>query len=61
VHVGGHSIRIVVWLLAIYKVILTWWLIYRTGEEDRLLKREFGAQWDKWAENTRYRVIPFVL
>lgn len=32
----------------------------RTGKEDRLLKREFGREWEEWAGRTRYRVFPGV-
>ncbi|PCH37531.1 hypothetical protein WOLCODRAFT_110043 [Wolfiporia cocos MD-104 SS10] len=33
-------------------------LILRTVKEDEVLRREFGTQWDKWAEHTRYRLVP---
>ena len=35
-------------------------LMRRVGEEDRVLRKEFGGQWEAWARRTRYRLIPFV-
>ncbi|PCH37532.1 hypothetical protein WOLCODRAFT_158247 [Wolfiporia cocos MD-104 SS10] len=50
------------------KVLMTVWsattpaaasmLVLRTGKEDAVLREEFGSQWDKWAERTRYRLVP---
>jgi len=31
----------------------------RVVEEDRVLKREFGEEWEAWATRTPYRLIPF--
>ena len=42
---------------------LTWVtgaLLWRTGTEDRMLRTEFGKEWEKWARGTRYRLIPCV-
>jgi len=33
---------------------------WRAAEEDRLLKKEFGKEWDQWAARTKYRLIPYV-
>lgn len=35
-------------------------MIKRTEEEDGTLRREFDSQWDAWARQTPYRLIPFV-
>ncbi|KAI1791148.1 hypothetical protein LXA43DRAFT_889735 [Ganoderma leucocontextum] len=35
-------------------------LFWRLGEEDQMLKKEFGEEWDEWAKKTPYRLIPFV-
>ena len=32
----------------------------RTRQEDETLRTEFKEQWDAWARETRYRLIPFV-
>lgn len=32
----------------------------RTIREDKALKAEFGAQWDAWAAQTPYRLLPYV-
>lgn len=51
----------VMWLMAIFRIGVVIWLSFRTIEEDQLLKREFGVQWDKWAAKTKYRMIPYIL
>ena len=35
-------------------------LMRRVAEEDKVLRKEFGGQWDAWARRTRYRLVPFV-
>ncbi|KAM5543050.1 hypothetical protein V8D89_003434 [Ganoderma adspersum] len=35
-------------------------LFLRVDEEDRMMKKEFGEEWEKWAKKTPYRLIPFV-
>lgn len=35
-------------------------LVRRTEKEDRMLRKEFGGQWDEWARRTRYKMIPGV-
>jgi protein-S-isoprenylcysteine O-methyltransferase Ste14 len=36
-------------------------LVRRSFEEDQMLKGKFGKEWEEWARNVRYNVIPFVL
>jgi len=36
-------------------------LIRRSFTEDEMLKREFGKEWEEWARNVRWNVIPYVL
>jgi len=33
-------------------------LLSRAPVEDRLMKKEFGSEWDAWAEKVPWRVIP---
>ncbi|PIL33574.1 hypothetical protein GSI_04197 [Ganoderma sinense ZZ0214-1] len=35
-------------------------LFLRVDEEDRMMRKEFGEEWERWAKKTRYRLIPFV-
>ena len=35
-------------------------LFRRVGEEDQMLKKEFGEEWEEWAKKTPYRLIPYV-
>ena len=51
----------VIWFMAIFWIGIVIWLSLRTIEEDQLLKKEFGEQWDKWAAKTKYRMIPYIL
>ncbi|KAI0951884.1 hypothetical protein AcW1_004130 [Taiwanofungus camphoratus] len=41
-------------------MILPAGLIGRTNAEDKVLRSEFGKQWDDWAERTPYRLLPGV-
>jgi protein-S-isoprenylcysteine O-methyltransferase Ste14 len=33
-------------------------LVARTGVEDEMLKREFGKEWQAWAKQTPYKLVP---
>jgi protein-S-isoprenylcysteine O-methyltransferase Ste14 len=33
----------------------------RVSVEDAMLRKQFGHQWDEWAQKVRYQMIPFVL
>ena len=35
-------------------------LFLRIDEEDRMMRKEFGEEWEGWAKKTPYRLIPFV-
>ncbi|PCH37527.1 hypothetical protein WOLCODRAFT_110034 [Wolfiporia cocos MD-104 SS10] len=48
----------IIWLTTLVTVSIS--LIARTQKEDRVLKQEFGPQWDKWAGQTPYRLVPGV-
>lgn len=34
--------------------------VYRTVSEDTFLRKQFGEQWDEWAQQTPYRLIPWL-
>lgn len=36
-------------------------MVRRTKTEDKVLRRQFGAQWDLWATRVPYRLIPGVI
>ena len=44
----------------VYCLVGTANLMRRVGEEDRVLRKEFGKEWEAWAGRTRFRLIPFV-
>lgn len=52
------SVVLSCWLIA----ILIAWLVVspRLKKEDAMLKKQFGSQWDTWAANVPYRLIPGV-
>jgi protein-S-isoprenylcysteine O-methyltransferase Ste14 len=37
-----------------------WSILCRAPTEDEFLRKQFGAEWDAWAERVPYRVIPGV-
>jgi len=55
---GFGSILGGVWIISVLRTLAT--LMMRTPTEDRILKEEFGKEWDAWAKKTPYRVIPWV-
>lgn len=44
------------WLFHVF--LLESQLVVRTGKEDEVLKKEFPAQWNAWAKNTPYKLLP---
>ena len=32
----------------------------RAPKEDAILQREFGQEWEVWAQKTRYKIIPWI-
>ena len=49
------------WGYVVYSLMLVSWFVFsRVPTEDRLLKEEFGKEWEKWAKETRYKLIPFI-
>ncbi|KAL6303657.1 hypothetical protein BKA93DRAFT_734745 [Sparassis latifolia] len=49
---------VVLWLS--YWIIIPGLAVSRLSKEDRILKKEFGDQWEKWSRVTPYKLIPFV-
>lgn len=39
----------------------TVFVMRRSFAEDRMLKREFGKEWEEWAKQVRWNIIPYVL
>ena len=52
--------KVVGYSVSAYLVLVTLTLCARARQEDAMLRREFGAEWDEWAKRTPWRVIPFV-
>jgi protein-S-isoprenylcysteine O-methyltransferase Ste14 len=48
---------IAVAITAFYMYIL-YLVLSRMDKEDRMMKKEFGRQWDDWAQRVQYRLVP---
>lgn len=38
--------------------IIPFGIVARTAAEDQVLHKEFGQQWEAWAQKTQYRLVP---
>jgi len=48
----------------LYLVVYTDGIIFlarRSFAEDRMLKREFGKEWEEWARMVRWNIIPYII
>ncbi len=52
--------KVVACSVSAYLTLVTLTLSARARQEDVMLRKEFGAQWDEWAKRTPWRVIPFI-
>ncbi|KAI0673650.1 hypothetical protein C8Q78DRAFT_969247 [Trametes maxima] len=53
--------RVVAGAIAVYLVFLHAQLIVgRVDKEDEVLRERFGEEWEEWAKNTPYKLIPYV-
>nr|VWO94183.1 C-24(28) sterol reductase [Ganoderma boninense] len=57
---GTGAGRAVGCAVSVYMTLLTLTLFARARQEDVMMRKEFGAQWEEWAERTPWRVVPFV-
>lgn len=57
----GQLMKAYIWFNVVMRSAVALWLSFRTIEEDALLKKEFGVQWDKWEQRTKYKLIPYVI
>lgn len=47
-----------VWAVLMAMVIVI--LVVRIPQEDKMMARGFGKEWDEWAQQVKYRLIPGV-
>ncbi|KAF9072015.1 hypothetical protein BDP27DRAFT_1290836 [Rhodocollybia butyracea] len=45
-------------LVIAFKVFCHFQFIRRTSAEDKMMRAQFGAQWDEWAKNVPYKLVP---
>ena len=58
------------WTSLAGKLFAAWFILYRTytaavlfariSKEDAVMRREFRGQWESWARQTPYRLVPFM-
>jgi len=36
-------------------------LLFRMSKEDVVLKKTFGKEWNRWAENVPYKLVPGII
>lgn len=46
---------------AFLNIDTSFFLVRRTFVEDGMLRKEFGKEWDRWAQKVRWNVIPYVV
>ncbi|KAK7444747.1 hypothetical protein VKT23_015064 [Stygiomarasmius scandens] len=49
-----------IWENYVFTASLLWWMTFRAKWEDDLMKENFRDEWNRWAQKTRYRIVPFV-
>ncbi|KAL5639996.1 hypothetical protein ACGC1H_007335 [Rhizoctonia solani] len=53
------ALALVCWgAVALGGTLLFGYVSSRAKSEDEMLRRHFGKEWDRWAERTKYRVVP---
>jgi len=53
-------VNLFVWQNYLFTASLIVYMVKRALYEDVLMKEMFGDKWEKWAQKTRYRIVPFV-
>ena len=57
---GVPSWRAAACVHTLYCAAITAMLLSRAPKEDAVMKKEFGAKWEAWAEKTPYKLVPFI-
>ncbi|KAE9404192.1 hypothetical protein BT96DRAFT_916968 [Gymnopus androsaceus JB14] len=52
------SVKIFAMFVAAMNVSSVLVLLSRLGTEDKMMEKEFGPQWDVWAKNVPYKLVP---
>jgi protein-S-isoprenylcysteine O-methyltransferase Ste14 len=58
--VAGALAAIVMGLVVLFYLAGFQMCVARTAHEDGLLRETFGKEWDEWAKNVPYRLVPGV-
>lgn len=56
----GTAARIFVLTLVVFHASTLSVMVPRALDEDNMLQRRFGKQWEAWAQSVPYRIVPFV-
>lgn len=67
---GSWTESVGLWSSWIGKAFLIFWLanlafppvmmMFRVGQEDRMLRNEFKDQWERWSKRTPYKLVPCI-
>lgn len=38
----------------------SWFFVTRAEQEDQVLQREFGKEWERWSKRTPYKLVPYI-
>ncbi|KAE9390940.1 hypothetical protein BT96DRAFT_925575 [Gymnopus androsaceus JB14] len=52
------SVKIFAMFIAAINASFVSLLLSRMGTEDKMMEKEFGLQWDAWAKNVPYKLVP---
>ncbi|KAE9389463.1 hypothetical protein BT96DRAFT_773830, partial [Gymnopus androsaceus JB14] len=52
------SVKIFAMFVTAVHMTTVFLLLSRMGTEDKMMRKEFGLQWDEWAKNVPYKLVP---
>ncbi|KAF8074146.1 hypothetical protein FPV67DRAFT_790762 [Lyophyllum atratum] len=53
-------VNLLIWENYLFTASLFVWMSFRAKWEDDLMKKEFSVSWKRWAEQTPYRIVPYI-
>lgn len=52
------AVKIFAVVAVAFKASVVTLLLSRIGTEDKMMRKEFGSQWDEWAKHVPYKLVP---
>ncbi|EEB96021.1 hypothetical protein MPER_04914 [Moniliophthora perniciosa FA553] len=56
----GVGIKAIVYLWLFLTAFLCTLVVLRVKDEDEMMKKQFGEEWEAWSRRVRYKLIPGV-